>query len=261
MKTQIMKVTPELAARWLSLNTNNRPVSHNRVELYTRDMQQGNWKLTHQGVAISVDNVIGDGQHRLLAVVRSGVTVEMLVTTGLPTESIIAVDRGYSRSISDSIVLSMKGSDWITPQITSAVKWAYLRRATDSASDVYKGCEAIKDSLLFMADQMKSKITGITRAPVFGAVTLMHAYGEDQATLATFCKKLTTGVTEGEAETSIVRLREWLLVNSGSGSAIQLEALAKTQRAFQLFEAKTPCKHLRTPETLPFPRLNHIKGE
>ncbi len=43
-------------------------------------MREGHWDTTHQGIAIASDGTLVDGQHRLLAIVESGVTVRMNVT-------------------------------------------------------------------------------------------------------------------------------------------------------------------------------------
>lgn len=257
MKTQILDVTPDMAKAWLVLNTNNRVVSESRVDMYANDMRDGNWKLTHQGVAISVDNVIGDGQHRLMAVVKSGATVPMLVTTGLPTENIIAIDRGFVRSVSNAINMSVEDSKWINSKITAAVKWVFIQRSSISAAEVYAACVHVKPSLIFAAENMKEKVKGITRASVVGTIALMHSYGANADVLTEFCSKLNSGVTEGDPDTSIVRLREWLITNPSSDYPTLLETQAKTQRAFQLFEAQTPCRRLLSPDTLPFPRIDY----
>lgn len=258
MKTEVVKVTPAIATAWLTLNTHNRVVAPQRVDAYAKDMLAGNWKLTHQGVAISVDNVIGDGQHRLLAVQKSGVTVEMLVTTGLPTEAIIAIDRGFVRTISNAINMSIEGSGWINSKVTAASKWAYVRRGwATSAAEVYNSAVKMKPSLLFAADNMRGNVPGITRAAVVGTIALMHAYGENEDTLSEFCRKLLSGSTEGDADTAIVRLREWLITNPASDYATGIGAQARTQRAYLFFEAQTPCKRLLAPEVLPFQRMEY----
>jgi hypothetical protein len=105
-----MDVTPKLAAEWLRNNFVNRPLSEDTVIAYARDMANKVWTRTHQGIAFNDADALIDGQHRLHAVVRSGVTVPMMVTFGLPAKiegaqmtTMDAVDRGKPRSVADQL--------------------------------------------------------------------------------------------------------------------------------------------------------------
>ncbi|MFB8416467.1 hypothetical protein ACFC63_13300 [Streptomyces albidoflavus] len=69
---KVTLVTPELAIEWLRRNIeNNRPVSHGKVRQWKTDIEQGRWKLTHQGIAFDPEGNLIDGQHRLLAIAAS----------------------------------------------------------------------------------------------------------------------------------------------------------------------------------------------
>src|SRR5262245_41386859 len=85
IRCQFMTVTPELAHAWLTSNVKNRKLRDEVVKSYARDMVNGNWVITHQGVAFNDKHELIDGQHRLNAIVESGVPVMMLVTFGLPS--------------------------------------------------------------------------------------------------------------------------------------------------------------------------------
>ena len=108
--SQWMNVTPKLAAEWLQNNFVNRPLSEDTVIAYARDMMNGVWTRTHQGIAFNDLDALIDGQHRLHAVIRSGRTVPMMVTFGLPAKiegaemtTMDAVDRGKPRSVADQL--------------------------------------------------------------------------------------------------------------------------------------------------------------
>jgi hypothetical protein len=113
MKTPLIKweeITPKKAAAYLEKNATNRTLRGPTVAAYEADMKAGNWIPTHQGIAFNDRDELIDGQHRLTAVVRSGATVRMLVTRGLPAltgenHTMDAVDRGAARSISDQLKL------------------------------------------------------------------------------------------------------------------------------------------------------------
>lgn len=86
MKTQIKEVTPQWALNILNTrNPRNRPMSAPFVERLALDIKNNAWALTHQGIAFDANGDLLDGQHRLAAVAKAGVPVDMLITTGVPT--------------------------------------------------------------------------------------------------------------------------------------------------------------------------------
>lgn len=119
MYTVIMDVTPELASEWLKKNYKNRSLSHDRIKQYTLAMISGNWVLTHQGIAFDDAGNLLDGQHRLQAVVKSGVTVKMNVTFDVERiGGIMEIDTGRARTygnimkmsdVTDRIYLTLNG--------------------------------------------------------------------------------------------------------------------------------------------------------
>lgn len=105
MKIKTILVTPKIAEKMLSSNTHNRPVYQLTVDCYARDMRLGLWKPNNQGIGFDVNGVLIDGQHRLLAIIQSGVTLEMIVVTDLPVESQTTVDAGKARGVGDNLHL------------------------------------------------------------------------------------------------------------------------------------------------------------
>lgn len=102
MYTTIMDVTPEMAEQFLSKNADfQRGVRWNTVKHLEECMLRGEWKLTHQGVAFDTNGKLVDGQHRLLAVRRSGVTVKMTVTYDVDPTCFQVLDIGARRTTSD----------------------------------------------------------------------------------------------------------------------------------------------------------------
>lgn len=111
-RTEKVLVTPEIAKRWLSQNTDsNRNVSNTTVEAYAREMAAGRWTLTHQGLAFNTTGELVDGQHRLHAIIASGASVVMMVTTGLRVEYNSPIDVGYNRTLAH---LTGHSSRWVS---------------------------------------------------------------------------------------------------------------------------------------------------
>jgi hypothetical protein len=105
-ETTVVDMTPERAEQLLAANTRNRKLKPDAVKFYAAQMRAGLWRLTHQGIAVACDGVIVDGQHRLHGVVEAGVTVPMLLTTGLAPETMAVVDTGIKRNFADIIKMN-----------------------------------------------------------------------------------------------------------------------------------------------------------
>jgi hypothetical protein len=80
MVTETILVTPTIAAAWLKRNLGNRPLVEKHVEDLVWEMKNGKFRTTPQGLAFNLREELVDGQHRLTAIVRSGMSIEMRVT-------------------------------------------------------------------------------------------------------------------------------------------------------------------------------------
>ncbi|MET7839196.1 hypothetical protein ABZT45_11315 [Streptomyces sp. NPDC005356] len=103
---EVLHISPELAAKWLTRNTNNRPLSKSAVQQLAGQMQRGEWQLTHQGIAFDENEVLIDGQHRLAAVIKADTTVPMTVTHGVPRTAFTVMDTGRKRTGRDALALA-----------------------------------------------------------------------------------------------------------------------------------------------------------
>lgn len=100
-------VTPDMAAAWLTRNEKNRNLNTNYVETLAADMLAGRFPFTGDAIRFDTTDRLIDGQHRLAAIVLTGVPVTIAVMRGLPPEAQESMDIGRSRTISDR--LKMQG--------------------------------------------------------------------------------------------------------------------------------------------------------
>lgn len=98
--TSIVTLTPERAKALLNLNTNNfRNIDSHRVKKYSRAMKLGFWEENGEPIHVYEDGTLANGQHRLHAVVDSGVTLEnIVIVTGIK-KSVTTFDDGKIRTI------------------------------------------------------------------------------------------------------------------------------------------------------------------
>lgn len=101
MKTEVKTITPDMAKIMLELNTENRKLRPTWVDHLIGLLARGEWELTHQGIAISWDNVILDGQHRLHAIAKSGIPAQILLSTNCDPKLFKCIDRGIPRNNTD----------------------------------------------------------------------------------------------------------------------------------------------------------------
>ena len=102
MKIMTVDITPELAATYLQCNVNNRNVRPLWVKALARDMKNGAFKNNGDAIRFDSTGNLIDGQHRLLAVLESGVTLrEQIVVYDIAQEAVNTIDSGAKRTDSD----------------------------------------------------------------------------------------------------------------------------------------------------------------
>lgn len=103
MNTQQITITPEWAKRVIETqNTKNRTINSLHVNRLAKAMKDGVWIENGDTICFSGDTLV-DGQHRLHAVVKSGIPIKCIVVYGLPAEAFETKDIGKRRSHSDTL--------------------------------------------------------------------------------------------------------------------------------------------------------------
>ena len=120
IETVTMVIDPQVAQTMLDTNENNRNVRKRNVETLAAAMRRGAFQLSPQGIAFDKNGKLIDGQHRLLAVIQSGCTVQMRVTMGCDTDAFKVLDTGKNRNADD--ICTFEGIDWLTPRVMSVHK-------------------------------------------------------------------------------------------------------------------------------------------
>jgi|SRR5215203_701474 len=104
---ELKRVAPEDAEALLATNSHNRNLRPARVIQLANAMRRGEWEVNGQTLKIASDGTLIDGQHRLHAVVQSGIPIETLVMRNLPPEAQDTVDTGRKRRLAD--ILKIEG--------------------------------------------------------------------------------------------------------------------------------------------------------
>jgi hypothetical protein len=101
MKPELIMMSPEEAKALLANNTENRKVRPGYVSYLCDQITSGLWMTTTDCIGIRDDGVVVNGQHRLMAIARSGRAVPVLFVKGISKSAYIVTDRGVGRSVAD----------------------------------------------------------------------------------------------------------------------------------------------------------------
>jgi hypothetical protein len=99
-------VGPDLARIWLGYNSRNRHIKQATIAAYARDMAAGKWMLRGDAIEFSAEPALLNGQHRLHAIVESGVTVPILVGRNVDEAVQAVTDTPAVRTFADQLVLA-----------------------------------------------------------------------------------------------------------------------------------------------------------
>lgn len=81
----------------------NRNLRRRVVVGYADEMRAGKWMITGETIKVDRSGALIDGQHRLNAIIESGVTLPVLVVRGLDRNVIRVIDTAVRRSAADSL--------------------------------------------------------------------------------------------------------------------------------------------------------------
>lgn len=93
--------SPEMALFMADYNTRNRVKRPKRLKAFVRIIQAGKFQLTSQGLVMSDQDRLNDGQHRLEAIFDAGRKVDIRITFNEPDDAFHALDSGGVRSADD----------------------------------------------------------------------------------------------------------------------------------------------------------------
>lgn len=208
-----MNISPEIAREMLTHNiANNRCINHNRVNFYADMMKAGKFKLTPDPIAFTKNGGLFNGQHRLHSIIKSGITVQMLVAYDCPEDAFLYLDSGQPRSTQQAMTL--KGTK-ITKDESSSLNFLIKR----SHNTPYIRNDMVDSFFEQHFDSMQTAIrickTGAhnpicKKAYVFAAVWCALMCGVPETILEKFCEVVNSGFYNSDEETAAIVFRKSL---------------------------------------------------
>ncbi|MGE0709137.1 MAG: hypothetical protein AB7N76_19470 [Planctomycetota bacterium] len=244
LSSEVTRVTPERARALLASNTFNRPLRKRLVAQYAEDMRCGRWQLNGEPVLVSAEGVLLNGQHRLHAVIESGVSVWLYVTRGVAQEAFASIDTGGKRSA--AVVLGLQGERHAAT-LAAAATLLWQHRSGKRVGGTVHPTRLALSALLQEEPALRVSVEAVCagdgpRRVVSPAVLAFchHLFSQSDGTLADdFLEKLRTGARLA-AESPILVLRNRLVSTKTSRD----EALVLLVKAWNAFKAGKPLRRL-----------------
>lgn len=252
MSVQEVLMTPTLAVEFLKRNTCNRPLSGHHVKFLSKEMTTGRWKRNGDTICVSNNRLI-DGQHRLHAIVASGITIPVLVVDGLDDDVFDTKDCGRRRTAADALAISGE-KHHVTLASTIVFVDRYLNGQIDSHKRLYSTVEieellkkygnAIRESVEYCHD------IGTKRLVANSVMAGLHYIfsGIDKELANSFWSSLIGGHDLDE-KSPVFILRERLVANTMAKGRLKPEYVAALCiRAWNRLRDGVPSKTLRWRE-------------
>lgn len=224
-----VRITPEMASDLLEKNHYNRPLNRVKVFRMVNDIISGNFEITHQPIGIDEDGQLVDGQHRLTAIVESGMPVDMFVAYNAPRST--KIDIGLARDTRTALFMagilekgSLEYKKSTYPMIRMIVCMQFGYAAQRSLSDdeihaIYVNHKNMIDPITEMIGH-SSKVGVPIRSSLMSYVLLCaYAAGVPLDTLKRWYGILCTGnyIQEDDMDASIAGQCVQLFINYVSG--------------------------------------------
>lgn len=200
------KITPEMAQEYLKFNTENyRSLSKDRVISYAADMKNGRWQFNGESIKFSENGQLIDGQHRLQAIIRAGVPVDMLVIRGVK-DDVDIYDIGAQRSLGQIAKARGVVNGWYS-QVMACAGWVVdnsdhhrlsgkatvIRYAEEHANEIER---AVRYSTLGASGGICKK------SAIIAAVYCLIRDGFPQPEIGDFFRIANSGIPQGHYDPS-----------------------------------------------------------
>lgn len=240
MDIAVENVTPSKAEHWLNQNKSNRKMRDGVAEKYADDMRNGRWTTCPEPISFYEDGDLADGQHRLWAIVESGVSVKFPVARGLKREDGLNLNTGLGRTLVDNARISGADTGLSNMGISVSRAVAHGTAKTKGMSntqrlEIYQQHEEATRWAISNGPRGKFIRNTVTLA----AVARAWYVETDHEMLRRFCDVMSNGFSNGEHESAAIAIRNYM-VDKGSvlsSEGMWRDTFLKVQNAINYFMA------------------------
>ena len=219
MFVELREITPEMAKSMLDRNTKNRPISQLQVKSLAKEITEDRWKINGDTIRFN-GNVLIDGQHRLLAVLKAGKPIKTLVVEGLESDVFQTIDIGKIRSQGDTLAVEGHSNSKELASMLSYVErymtGQCLKKTTYTNAEILVLCAKYPDAKDYMANCHHGR--GLVPRALLMACNYLFSK-KDPEKAARFIRALIYGKDISD-ENAVYILRERLMRNALSKSKL-----------------------------------------
>ncbi len=265
-KSNFEIITPDRAKDYLSKMVSNRPLNDRNLQAQINLINTGQFMNTGESIKFSWEDKLIDGQHRLMAIIKTGKKQEMLVVRDLDPAAFAHIDTGRTRKTSD--VLGIEGitnparigamakfiMSFQRGQFVAAAKndMRLAKRIThqDALEFVLKHKDSLYESYLYGYNK-NNKVTNGNLLSSFHYI--FKAIHESQAD--DFCHKLATGLDINDKSPIYILRQHFQADLRAKRKMPSLQKMAFIIKAWNMFRTQKTVTSFRWDSvTDPFPK-------
>lgn len=156
-----LRVDTVLAQKWLETMNKNRAVTQAHV-IYLSSLMRDGWWEERAADPIKFDegDRLMDGQHRLWAIIETGLAFQFLVVRGVPARAMSVFDTGRQRNLKDFLTLNGEmNAEVLAPAIRlliiyeeigqfAATKWLGTKHSIAAGKEYLEANPGLRDAVL-----------------------------------------------------------------------------------------------------------------
>jgi hypothetical protein len=243
---QIKKIGPERALQLVNASdANYRAVNKEHVKHLADEMSNGRWFMTYEPIIVDPVRGVVDGQHRLLAVIMSGVPCDFLVVeAATDSDAVAAMDTGVTRSASVTLTArGIKNSNVIATVARAYFQYkqgympwqsyAHSRRVSVKVINDISDTKPHLHEIATLTRHKRFKITGMTGTL---AIIAMIAHDDSPAHAYEFLRKYDNAEHIADPNDS-VRLLYTRMLKAKAASSMKMPTHIKAGLAAKAYNA------------------------
>lgn len=220
MKLEV--ITPERAKQLLEAKRpTNRPISPNQVNMLVRAITEGLWEVNFDTIKLTSKGELIDGQHRMMACVTAGKSIQTWVAYDVSVKSMATMDTHKPRSASDNIaIIGYQNASLITATIRKLVFFATNSKSiklSPRETETLLRLHSIQESCRQAMHGGKGLFPGSSLAAIHYIGAMVQSRQDEKLVLAAdkFLKTVKSGIPNYEGDPAYV-VREFVIAKNAS---------------------------------------------
>lgn len=256
---RVSLVTPTDAKVMLSqMYKKQRPVSKPHVDKIAQDIKAGRFLLSPDAVVRLKSGEYVNGQHRLLAIVKTGIAAEMVISEGWPDGTYEIMDSGIRRKLAHRVEfpwMASRNSAVGMVRMAATVPVFYTSKISERT---VVAAAAVCEPHFEKAAHLLKKHKSFT-APIGAAFARAIMNGVHHSTVDRFADVLAQpALSNGPHESAAILLHQRLNEGLWNGEQRRFQLYQMATRAVQLFASESPAKLLKSHEQDIYPRPQEL---